>query len=131
MKLSEFKGERAIEVIADLIEPIANIAADQKNLQLFVNEKREGETDAEFGVREVKEKIPKLLKTHKKDIITILSVLNEKDANDFNMIDIIKGTTDLINDEEFKRLFLSANDKGEQKPRTESSEVAEHSEPEQ
>ena len=37
MKLSELKGERAVEVIADLIAPIANIVDDQKNLQLFVS----------------------------------------------------------------------------------------------
>ena len=35
MKLGDFKGEKAIEVIADLIEPITNIAEDQGNLQLF------------------------------------------------------------------------------------------------
>ena len=37
MKLSELKGERAVEVIADLIAPITNIARDADNLKLFHN----------------------------------------------------------------------------------------------
>ena len=51
MKLSELKGERAVEVIADLIAPITNIAEDQSNLQLFRGNKKDGETDRESAVR--------------------------------------------------------------------------------
>ena len=35
MKLSDIKGERTLDVIAEIIEPIANIAADQTAAALF------------------------------------------------------------------------------------------------
>ena len=35
MKLSEFKGERVIEVTADLLEYIGEIMADEKALELI------------------------------------------------------------------------------------------------
>lgn len=131
MKLSELKGERAIEVIADLIAPITNIALDQKNLQLFKNKPQEGESAAELGAREIKEKMPKLLKTHKDDVLSILCAINGTKPEDMSLVDIIKGTIDLLNDEEFRSLFLSVGKKAERIQPTESSEIAEHSEPEQ
>lgn len=131
MKLSDLKGERAVLAIADMIEPIANIAADQKNLQLFKNERREGETDKDVGMREMKEKLPKLLRTHKDDILTILCAVNGCEPEDMSMVDIIKGTLDLANDKEFLELFLSANKTAAQTQPTESSATARISEPEQ
>ena len=130
MKLSDLKGERAIEVIADLIEPITNIALDQKNLKLFQNTPREGESVQELGAREIKEKMPKLLKSHKKDILAILCAVNGSNPEDLSMFDIIKGAIELANDKEFQSLFLSAVNSVEPKQPTESSEIAEHSEPE-
>ena len=130
MKLSEIKGERAVEVIADLIEPITNIAMDQKNLQLFKNKQREGESLQDLGFREIKEKIPKLLKTHKNDVLAILCAVNDTEPEDMSMFDIIKGTVDLVNDKEFRSLFLSVGKKAEPTQLTESSVDAEHSEPE-
>ena len=35
LKLSEIKGEKAFDVLADLTEPIANIAADKKAAELL------------------------------------------------------------------------------------------------
>lgn len=131
MKLGELKGERAIEVIADLIAPIANIADDQKNLKLFVPEKKDGETDRETAVREFKEKIPLLLKTHKADVLAILSALNEVDPKELSLLDILKGLIELADDQDFMGLFLSAVGTGEKKSPTKSSQSADnHSKPE-
>lgn len=130
MKLGELKGERAIEVIADLIAPITNIAEDQSNLQLFRANKEEGESDRETAVRDFKLKIPKLLKTHKADILAIICAVNGADPNDLSMIDIIKGAMELVNDQDFLSLFLSAVNRGDATQPTESSPNAEHSEPE-
>ena len=101
MKLAELKGERAIEVIADLIAPIANIANDQENLQLFHIKKKEGETDREAGMRDLTEKVPLLLRSHKKDILAILCAVNGSDPEDLSLLDIFQGTADLINDQDF------------------------------
>lgn len=130
MKLGDFKGERAIEVIADLIEPITNIAEDQSNLQLFRAERLEGESDHEMAVRDFKKKIPALLRSHKSDILTILSVINDIDANELSLMDIIKGTTELVSDKDFMSLFLSSVSQTEKIPPTESSADADHLEPE-
>ena len=130
MKLAELKGERAVEVIADLIAPIVNIAQDQKNLKLFQNERREGESDSDLGAREIKEKIPVLLKTHKEDVLAILCAVNNKNPNDLSMVDIIKGAIELANDQDFLSLFLSAVNEADKTSPTESSAIAEISEPE-
>ena len=39
MKLSDIKGDRTLEVIADLVDPIANIAEDEDTFALFRREK--------------------------------------------------------------------------------------------
>lgn len=129
MKLSELKGERAVEVIADLIAPIANIAEDQKNLQLFHAEKREGETAREAGVRDFKEKIPNLLKTHKQDVLAILCAINGANPEDLSLIDIFKGAVELANDKDFQSLFLSSVSTADRTQPTESSADATNSEP--
>ena len=98
MKLADLKGERAIEVIADLIAPIANIAADAENLKLFHNKKLEGETVEEAGLRLMKEKLPILLKTHKKDLVDILCAVNGSAPEDLSLMEIFSQTSDLMND---------------------------------
>ena len=130
MKLSELKGERAVEVIADLIAPIANIVDDQKNLQLFRFEKREGETDREAGLRDFKEKIPNLLKTHKQDVLAILCAVNGANPEDMSLTDIVEGVVELANDKDFQSLFLSSVSTVDRTQPTESSEIATNSEPE-
>lgn len=129
MKLSELKGERAVEVIADLIAPITNIAADQENLKLFRTDRLEGETDREMAVRDFKEKIPNLLRTHKADVLAILCAVNGSQPDDLSMLDIIRGTIELVNDPDFLNLFLSALSRGETAQPTESSAAAGASEP--
>ena len=130
MKLSELKGERAVEVIADLIVPVTNIAKDQKNLQLFRNKRKEGESDNEFGLREFTEKIPLLLKTHKSDVLAILCTINGTKPNDMNMVQIMKQALELGGDEDFLSLFIFAVGTEGKTPPTESSANAEISEPE-
>lgn len=130
MKLGELKGERAIEVIADLIAPIANIAEDQKNLRLFMPEKKEGESDRDASMRDFKEKIPALLRSHKADVLAILAAVNDIDPKNLSLLDIIKGLVELVDDQDFLSLFLSAVNTGAPTPPTKSSGVAEHSKPE-
>ena len=113
MKLGELKGERAIEVIADLIAPVTNIAEDQANLQLFRTARQGDETDREMAVRDFKEKIPNLLKTHKKDVLDILCAVNGADPDELSMLDIMKGAIELVNDPDFLSLFISAVSQGD------------------
>lgn len=113
MKLSDIKGERAIEVVADLIEPVANIAADKGIAALFAKEKlAEGADPREAAIKRLKSAVPQLLKSHKSDIISILAAIDgverEQYAKELSLPKLLNGVMDLLNDEEFKTLFLSA-----------------------
>ena len=130
MKLSELKGERAVEVIADLIAPITNIARDADNLKLFHNKLQDGETVRDAGIRLFQERIPVLVKTHKTDILDIISAVNGCDGAEMSILDIVNSLVDLSNDKEFMSFFLSVVKTAGQPQPTESSVNADLSEPE-
>ena len=130
MKLSELKGERAVEVLADLIAPITNIARDADNLQLFRNKLQDGETARDAGIRLFKERIPVLIKTHKTDILDIISAVDGRNADEMSLLDIVNNLVDLSNDKEFMSFFLSVVRTEEQTQPAESSANADLSEPE-
>lgn len=130
MKLSELKGEQAIEVIADLIAPVTSIASDQKNLSIF-KKQGSGERSKEEVAKDLSEKIPTLLKTHKKDVLDILCAFNpDAKPEEMSVYDIINGVSDLLSDKDFLSLFLSVVKTEDRKQPTESSAEQEHSEPE-
>ena len=108
MKLSEIQGERAIEVIADLVEPVADIAMDKSLKDVFKVKVGEGETAEEAAARTIKAKVPYMLKHHKKQIAQILGVLEDVDPEKLNILQIIKGVTEMLNDEALMQLFSSA-----------------------
>lgn len=113
MKLSEIKGERTLDVIADMIEPIANIAGDKDAAKLFKKEKApEGVNPREFAINRLKKGIPSLLKGHKHDVVTILAAIEgispAEYAESMNLAKLMKDCVDLVTDEEFADLFISA-----------------------
>lgn len=108
MKLSEIQGERAIEVIADLIEPFANIATDPEIKNALTFTKEEGETAEEAAIKAIKKNIPVLLKNHKKDVAKVLGILEGVDPEKLTILEILKGLTDMMTDQALMRLFSSA-----------------------
>lgn len=119
MKLSEIQGERAIEVIADLVEPIADIAMDKGLKDVFKVKVGDGETAEEAAARTIKAKVPYMLKTHKKQIAQILGVLENVDPKSLNILQIVKGITEMLNDKALIQLFSSAVLTEEEAPLTE------------
>lgn len=112
MKLSDIKGERTLEVIADIISPIANIASDDKASELFVRKKLpDGKTVKEFMLERIATSLPILLKEHKVDIIKILSTIEgtsvEKYSEELNLAKLLKDVTELLTDEAFLAFFTS------------------------
>lgn len=77
MKLSDIKGERVIDVIADIIEPVYNIAADEEAAKLL-----EGIT-GEHAEQALLKAAPKLLKAHKADVIAILAAIEGVSAEEY------------------------------------------------
>ena len=113
MKLSDVKGERTLEVIAEIIDPIANIAEDEEASVMFKREKLpDGMTAKKFLMKRVRKSLPVLLKGHKADIIAILSAIEgvsvEEYAGALNLVKLVKDCADLLTDEAFMELFVSA-----------------------
>lgn len=113
MKLSEIKGERTLEVIAELIDPIANIAANPAAKALFERKTLpEGMEKREFAVQRLRKGVPSLLKDNKADVIAILAaiegVTQEEYAASLNLAKLISDAADLISDEAFAAFFTSA-----------------------
>lgn len=72
MKLSEIRGEAAIDAIADIIDPVMDILADE-------------EIQAEIKSGKPRTMLVKpILKKKKKEILTILAILNGEEPATFN-----------------------------------------------
>lgn len=113
MKLSDIKGERTLDVIAEVIEPIANIAEDEKAAALFKREKLpEGENAVAYLRKRIKSHLPALLKGHKHDLITIFAAIEgvsyDEYAASLNLGKLTKDLLELMTDEAFGGLFISA-----------------------
>lgn len=113
MRLSDIQGERVFDVIADIIDPIANIAEDDAASTLFKREKLpEGMTAKEFMAQRARKALPALLKGHKGDIIAILAAIEgvseEQYKSELNLIKLMQDATELLSDETFGVLFISA-----------------------
>lgn len=113
MKLSDIHGERVFDVIADIIDPIANIAEDEKASAMFRREKLpEGMTAKQFATQRVRKALPALLKGHKGDIIAILAAIEGVSAESYkgalNLVKLMRDTAELMTDDAFTALFLSA-----------------------
>lgn len=113
MKLSEIKGERTLDVIAEIIEPISNIAQDKQAAALFKREKAPKDMDARsFAIEKLKNAAISLIKTHKNDIIAILAAIQgvsvEEYTNTLNIAKLMQDFVEIANDSEFIGLFISA-----------------------
>ena len=117
MRLSDIKGERTLDVIAEIIEPIANIAEDEAVSGLFKREKLpEGVSVKSFLLKRVRQHLPALLKNHKSDIISVLSAVEGVEPREYegalNLVKLVKDCTELLTDEAFEVLFISAQTGG-------------------
>ena len=116
MKLSEIKGERAFDVIAECIGPAASIAGDHDAARLFKRERvPEGEDRNEFVKEKLVSCVPVIMKKHKKDLITILAsiegVSKKAYTESLTMAKLLTDCMELITDDVFLSLFISAQRK--------------------
>lgn len=127
MRLSDVKGERTLEVIAEIIEPIANIAADEEAAAFFARKKLpEGMTPRRFLLERAKKSVPSLLKDHKGDVISILSSIEGTSKEEYtealNLVKLTKDCIELLTDEAFSALFISAQTEASSGSAPESTE---------
>lgn len=113
MRLSDVKGERTFDVIADIIDPIANIAEDKDAADLFTRQKLpDGMTANQFLLQRARKAVPALLKNHKADVIAILStiegVTTDEYCKELNLAKLFVDCVELITDQAFTAFFPSA-----------------------
>ena len=96
MKISEIKGEQALEVLEDIIEPVTTILADE-----------EVKTAASKSRLEV---IKVALRKYKPEIIIILALLEGEDPKTYepSLLSIPKKLIEITDDEDVQALFTSA-----------------------
>lgn len=129
MKLSDIKGERSIDVIADILDPIYEIAADEKCAALFKRQPLpEGMTTGQYGAEWLKQAAQVLLKGHKKACIKILATIEgtsvKKYTENLNLMKLLTDVADLMSDEAFMGLFFSTT----QSTETSSGSASENTE---
>ncbi len=117
MKLSDVKGERTLDVIAEIVEPVANLAEDKEVAELFRKKKLPQGRDAKsYLLERLKSSLPPLLKRHKTDVIAILAAVEgvsmEQYAGSLNLVKLSKDCIELLTDDAFIELFISAQSEG-------------------
>ena len=96
-KLSEYQNEEALDLLADIIDPVAMILAD-------------GEI-----AKQVKGGVPKLkvvqylLKNHQTEVIKVLARLEGQEVEEYkcNILTLPKVLLEIMNDEELNAFFQS------------------------
>ena len=105
MKLSDFKGEEALDVLADIIEPLTYVLADEE-----IQEMRKKAQEAKQPLPYIKYVTP-ALRNHKPEIIQILARLERKTVDEYketmNLLTLPMQVLDLISDPEIQSLFQS------------------------
>ena len=114
MKLSDIKGDRVFDVIADIIDPIANMAQDKDVAAMFERKAvPEGMEAREFFAERMRKGMPVLLKGHKADIIAILAAIEgvtpEQYAASLDLSKLFTDAMELITDNAFLD-FLSSSE---------------------
>lgn len=112
-KLSEITMEQGLDIVADILVPIMNIAEDDTARDFFTKENpQEGENAIQMALRRIKSSLPVLIKKHKEDLIVIMAALNTQTVDEYKhskgFMGLVKDVVSLANDEDLQGLFTSA-----------------------
>lgn len=94
-KLSDFKGEEAFDLLADLIDPMGDIFSNGEFLQALGTDNKKA--------------LKSLLKNNRKSVVEVLARLNEVPVEDFqyNVATLTVQCLALMNDKELLSVFTS------------------------
>lgn len=123
MKLSEVKGERVFDVMADLIPPLCAIATDKQVKSLFKQRAcPKGMDPRDFMLKRIQQAGPKIIKAHKDDLIDVLCVIGGLDRSEYvegmTLMSLWSDVMELLGDEDFVSFLASANIVAGQSPST-------------
>ena len=114
MRLSDLKGEKALDALADVLEPVVEIVSDKEVVRLFRSDNK---------VRAVAAAIKK----HKKAVITILAITEGENPETYepNILSLPAKALEILNDSALMNLFQlqSQTDKTSSGSATESTEA--------
>lgn len=98
-KLSEIKNEEALDVLADLLNPIAELSKDEGLKKVYSDKENGGKLPA----------VQYAIKNHKKAVLEILAILDGENPETYevNMIQIPIKVMELLNDEDMLGFFQS------------------------
>jgi len=93
MRLSDFKDEKGIEVVAKLLAPIGRIASSAKN--------------AEAKDKSVAEFVSAMLLNNPADVKELLAILDDKDPAEYHCTaaTVLADALNMVSDPEFLELF--------------------------
>lgn len=99
MRLSDIKGEAALDVLADIMEPVCEIGQDNEIVIMF----RSGNK---------LKAIQRAMKVHRSAVIQILALLDQKTPEEYmktmTLASLPKQALDILNDPELAMLFTDA-----------------------
>lgn len=113
MRLSDVKGERTFEVIADIIEPVYRIAQDEAAVEMLSPKPcPEGEDPKRFMARRLVAGVPSLLRSHKGDLVAIMAAIEGEDAEEYaaslDLAKLVASFTELVSDPALMGFLASA-----------------------
>ena len=93
MKLSEYQGEAALDILADLIEPAGEIMSDKEIGEVFKKNRFKA--------------IGLAIKNHKKSVMQIMATMDGVPVDEYkcNVFTLPLKILELLNDSELIRLF--------------------------
>ena len=116
-KLSEYKDEEALDLLADILDPVCEIFVDKAVI-----------TPLQSG-NKVKA-VSVAIKNHKKEVVEIMATLNGVEVKDFhyNIVTLPKMVLEILNDKDLLDFFSS---QGEEVTKTPFGSVTEATEDEE
>lgn len=113
MRLSDIKGDRAFDVIADIVDPVAAIAQDADVKAMFKRTALpEGANARDFVIERIRKGLPSLLRNHKNELITILATIADVSPDEYveglSLAKLLADCFELLTDDTFIGFFTSA-----------------------
>lgn len=98
MKLSDYKNEDALDLLADLLQPVSEIMTDQELKKLALQPKADTFKIAQH-----------VLKNHKKNVIAIFARIDGKEVKDYSatITEMFSQLLEIINDKTILDFFAS------------------------
>lgn len=113
MKLSEYHGEAALDILADLIEPAGEIMSDKEIGEVFKQNRFKA--------------IGMAIKNHKKSVMQIMATIDGVPVAEYkcNVFTLPVKILELLNDQALVQLFTSQGQTGDAKSSGSASENTE------